>query len=103
MKHWATVYRVSWVVLAVLAVLVAITLFSPRFRRLRELHKEKLRQEEQIRNMEARLEELKASRERFAGDRDFVERMAREAGMVKRDETLVKYTNTQSRTPRPVP
>jgi cell division protein FtsB len=66
-------------------------IFFPKLQALRELHQKKERTDEQNRRLEARIAALRLDQERFHSDPSFVERTARESGMVKPNETVFKF------------
>lgn len=79
-----------------LIALFAVTLicvFLPKCHSLRELQRKKAVLQKENRETEAQIRELKLKQERFSSDPSFVERTARETGMVKPDESVVKFTN----------
>jgi len=95
MNYWIALYRFALGLLAILVVVVLVRVFLPKCGRLRELQREKVAVEEENRAMEERTRELRTKRERFNNDPKFVERTARETGMVKPDETVYKFMPAQ--------
>jgi cell division protein FtsB len=99
MNRWPKIYIVAWSALLALAAIGAAVLFLPRYHRHRMLQAEKsLLQKENLRQ-EALVRELRENQRRFETDPDFVERMARERGMVKADEKTFRIS--ASNTPLP--
>ncbi len=93
MNYWVTVYRFAWIALIILLAIGAVCIFIPRCGRMNQLQKEKTERLTQNREIEDGVHTLRDKQERFSSDPAFVERVAREAGMVKPDETVFKLTN----------
>jgi cell division protein FtsB len=93
MDFWGPIYRRGLIVILVLAFIHAILFLLPKYEHLRELHRKKTVMEEENRQIEAQIAELRSKRERFGSDPEFVERVARENEFVKPDETVFKFTN----------
>ncbi len=76
---------------AVAAAMGVVAAFAPELRRFSayQATHERLRQE--IERTVAAGQELKEKRLRFSSDAEFVERTAREAGYVHRDETIFHF------------
>jgi len=94
---WATVYRSAWVVLFILFTIGLICIFLPRCHHLRQLQQRKAELQAENRETEAMTRALQAKQKRFSTDPAYVERVARETGMVKPDEVVFQYTNTSAR------
>ena len=77
----------------VLMVIGLICLFLPKCHRIRELQRKKAVLQEENSNLDLAARNLRLKRERFKSDPVFVERVAREAGMVRTDETVFKFTS----------
>lgn len=97
MNYWVTIYRFAWGALIVIFIIASICVFLPRYNRIRQLQKKKIELQEENHRVEARIEELRIKQQQFSSDPTFVERTAREIGMIKPDETVFKFTNEQSR------
>jgi cell division protein FtsB len=89
---WATVYRSAWVVLFILFTIGLICIFLPRCHHLRQLQQRKAELQAENRETEAMTRALQAKQKRFSTDPAYVERVARETGMVKPDEVVFEYT-----------
>ena len=100
MNYWVTMYRFAWGVLIVLCAIGLACVFVPKCRSLQDLHQEKVVLEEENSGAEGRIKDLRVKRERFASDPLFVERTARESGMVKPHETVFKFSSAGSSPPR---
>ena len=72
---------------------MSVFLFLPKFRSVRELQRRKHALEVENRNIEHQTKELRIKRERFKSDPEFIEKVAREAGKVKPDEVIFKFTD----------
>ncbi len=94
MNGWATVYRSAWVVLFILFTIGLICIFLPRCHHLRQLQQRKAELQAENRETEAMTRALQAKQKRFSTDPAYVERVARETGMVKPDEVVFQYTNS---------
>lgn len=92
MNYWVAVYRVARLLAVILAVVVAFFVFLPKYNRLRQLQQQKLQLREENRRVQTRTLDLRQRQERFRGEPAFVERTAREMGMVKPGETVFKTT-----------
>ena len=93
MNYWVAIYRFAWVLLGILCAIGLLCVFIPKCRSLRSLHDQNLRVEEGNRRIEERIRTLQVKRQRFASDPSFVERTARETGMVKPDETIFRFVS----------
>ena len=91
MNWWVTIYRLAWAALLVLFAVGAICAFLPKCRKLSDLQERKSVLRQQNRQTEAAIRELKAKQQRFRTDMGFVERTARESGLVKTNETVFKF------------
>ncbi len=88
MNPWVVIYKSAWGLLVVLLLLGMVFLFLPKCHNIRELQNRKAAMQEENRDLERMTKELRLKRERFQSDPAFVEETAREAGMVRRDETV---------------
>ncbi|MBM4143717.1 MAG: septum formation initiator family protein [Lentisphaerae bacterium] len=95
MNYWVALYRFALGVLAVLALVGVVFLFLPKCSRLRALQREHMAAQEHNAALEAEIRDLQTRRERFDSEPAFVERTAREAGMLKPDETVYKFLPPQ--------
>jgi cell division protein FtsB len=89
-------YRFACVLVAILGAVSLAYVFFPKLQALRELHGKKERTEARNRQIEARIAGLRRNQERFHNDPSFVERTARESGMVKPTETVFKFATDSS-------
>ncbi len=100
MNGWTTVYRSAWVVLFILFTIGLVCIFLPRCHHLRQLQQRKTELQAENRETEAMTRALQEKQKRFSTDPAYVERVARETGMVKPDEVVFQYTNATDR-PQP--
>jgi cell division protein FtsB len=90
---WVVIYRLAWGVLIVLFVVGVVCVFVPKCQAIRELQYRKAALQEENRRTEARTREFMAKQERFTSDTDFLERTARQAGLVKTNETVFRFSD----------
>lgn len=95
MNCWETIYKISWLALAVLSAICVVCLFLPKVRLHRDLQAKKVEIEQEVRRVEAGIKDLKDKQERFNSDPAFVEEVARGIGMVKTNEIRIEFTNAQ--------
>ena len=93
MNIWNVIYRFSWGVLAVLVLAGLVLVFTPKTRKLAYLQRVKQQIEERNAAKAAQIKDLQIRQERFISDPEFVERTAREAGMVTADEVVYKFVD----------
>lgn len=93
MKIWLIIYKASWYVLGILAILVAASLFTPQVKQYKENQRQKTELKEQIKVQEQIYSERKRQQERMQYDPAYVERVAREEfGLAKPGETVYRIT-----------
>jgi cell division protein FtsB len=90
-SNWQTIHRLAWGILVILMVIGVICLFLPRYNKLRVMQQRRDGEKEENRRLEARTKEVRAFSKRFMIDPRYVERVARELGMVKPGEIVIKY------------
>jgi cell division protein FtsB len=93
MNCWEIIYKVSWIVLAILCAVCVVCMFKPKMRLMDSLQTKTADMREQKAQLEAGIRDFEEKRERFNNDPAFVEQTAREIGMVKTNEVLFKFTN----------
>jgi len=99
MNFWTYVYRFSWIVLGILALILGASLFLPQLRQYQELQRRKAAIEEEIRLEQQLLAHLKRQQERLRRDPRFVERIAREEfGLAKPGETIFRFLDAENGT-----
>lgn len=72
-----------------------ISAFVPKIRRYQESYVKREEFRDENRRLAEEVKKLRDKQERFTSDPLFVERTAREIGMVKPDEIVFKYTNDE--------
>ena len=92
---WVVIYRLSWVALGVICVAGMICAFIPECQSFHNLQRKKMAIEEENRVLETMIKEMQTKQEQFRTDPRFVERTAREMGMVKPNETLYKIIHDE--------
>lgn len=96
MNVWVIIYRFAWIVLIILFGIGLVCVFLPKYNSLCELQRRKAELQEQNRQTAALTTEFQLKQERFRTDAAFVERVARETGMVKPDEIVFHFSNDQA-------
>ena len=97
MNYWVVIYRFSWLVLVLLLVIGLACIFIPKFREVNELQDRRNELRRKVQATEQATMALRVKQERFSSDPEYVERIAKEAGMIKPTEILFKFTNDNSR------
>jgi len=93
MNRWVAIYRFAWGLLIVLFAIGLACIFAPRFHSIHELRRRKTALQEENREIEAKIRDLRQKQDRFSSDPAFVELTARRISMVKPGETMVRLTN----------
>lgn len=91
MNVWKAIYRVSWVVLAGLILAGIFCIFGPKFNHLRKMQKDKNELQKENQRLESEITQLRTKQERFTSDPRFVERTAKEMGMIRTNEIVFKF------------
>lgn len=94
MKYWNLIGRIAAIVIIVFGLLAVLSLFLPKLSETRQLQRTKAAIEEENNRLANDVRQLESKRKRFNYDKAFVERTAREIGMVKPDETIYKFYPT---------
>ena len=92
MSPWLIIYRSAWGLLLVLILIGLVFLFLPKCHSIRALQDKRGALEEEAREIAEDTRALQERRERFQSDPVFVERVAREAGMVRQNEVVFKFS-----------
>lgn len=90
------VYRIAGIIALIIFAIGAICLFVPKYREYAGLQKKRDIMVEQNREKSEQIKALKEKQERFTTEPAFVERTARKAGMVTKDEIVYKFKDTGS-------
>jgi cell division protein FtsB len=92
MDYWRFIYRLAWALLVIVIPIGIASIFAPRCNNLHTLQKQKELLAEGNRQIDERARELQTRQERFISDPLFVERVAREAGMVRSNEVVFRVS-----------
>lgn len=92
MDYWRVIYKLAWVLLVIVIPVGIASIFAPRCNNLHTLQKQKEQLAESNRQIDERTRELQTRQERFIADPRFVERVAREAGMVRSNELVFRVS-----------
>jgi cell division protein FtsB len=89
--------RYLWVFVAVGLLITAglFSVFMPKVKAIREHQRRKAALMAENRALEETIRDRRNKRERFATDPEFVERTAHDAGLIRSDEVVFKFTNGQ--------
>ena len=101
MNYWVAIYRFAWLMLAVLLVIGLTCVFVPKCNELRQLQKRKAAIEQENRATDSLTRELRQKQERFKNEPAYVERVAHDMGMVKENEIVFKFTNSNAQAQEP--
>ena len=96
MNTWRAIYRFSWIALIVLVAISLVCEFLPKCHHLRELQRRKAELQAETHRTAAQTRELWEKEKRFNSDPAFVERVAKENGLIKPDEVVFRFTNEQA-------
>ena len=89
-------YRIAFILFLVIFTIGVIILFVPKRNEYRKLQqtRDKLVQQNELKAQQ--IKDLKIKQERFTTEPSFVERTAREAGMVSKDEVVYRFKDADS-------
>jgi cell division protein FtsB len=90
MKFWITIYRFSWGLFVLLCAICVLCFFVPKLRQHDKLQRDKAAKVEEIHDTQAKIAELQRRQEQFSTDPRYVEHIARQRGMVKANELVVR-------------
>ena len=90
MKFWITIYRFSWGLFLLLCAICVLCFFVPKLRQHDKLQRDKAAKIEEIHGRQAQIADLQRRQERFSTDPRYVEYTARQMGMVKPNELVVR-------------
>jgi len=83
----------------VLAIIGLVIVFTPKLHRYSKLQNTRSELEDQSIAKTEAIKELKIKQDRFTSEPRFVERTAREAGMVTPDEVVYKFKDVNGKVP----
>jgi hypothetical protein len=92
MGYLPKVYWYGLVLLGILLVGVVVCVFTPKVEALRAMQRKRAALEAENRQQENGVRRLQEKQARFLGEEGFVERTAHEAGLVRSDEVVYKFT-----------
>ena len=93
MSFWRLIYRFSWTLLGILLTIGLVCMFVPKLRRhahLRETRDGLKRKNDALRD---EIRTLCEKQERFTTEPPYIERTAREMGMIREGEAVYLFTN----------
>jgi cell division protein FtsB len=96
-KQDAKRYRWLYVAGGLLVMVALVYLFMPKVKAIREHQRRKAALMAENQALEESIRDRRNKRERFSTDPEFVERTAHEAGLIRSDEVVFKFTNGQGR------
>ncbi len=73
-------------------------IFGPKFNSLRKMQKDKNELKQENRRLESEVTTLRTKQERFTSDARFVERTAKEMGMIRTNEIVFKFEDSSAKT-----
>ena len=91
MNYWLIIYRFAWALLGVLLVIGLLCIFVPKCNSLRALQNKRTALQQENSEIESGIKEMRTMQEKFQSDPDFVERVARESGLIKSNEVVFKF------------
>lgn len=89
-KKLKKLYNMAWAIIVILCLIGTAIVVAPQLSRQGRLHEQKHAREQESRQLDEDIADLRTRQSRFHSDRDFVERTAREMGMVRPDEVVLK-------------
>ncbi|MEI6972500.1 MAG: cell division protein FtsL [bacterium] len=95
MNLWVVIYKITWVLIAVVLVCIAIGWGIPKYNKYRSMQAQQTAKLEEKQLLEEKIRRLQLNQARFSTESAFVERTARNEGMIKSNETLCKMTDGQ--------
>ena len=97
MNRWIVVYRSAWGALITIGIIGAIFICLPQVRKMQAMQRTKTQYQQANQELTDGIETFKEKQERFSTDPKYVERTARDIGMVKPNETIFTFTNSSPR------
>jgi cell division protein FtsB len=93
MDYWRIVYKFALVLLVVILPVGVACMFAPRCNALHLLQQQKTRTAEDNQQIEAQTRDFQSRQARFTSDPLYVERVARESGLVKPEEMVFRVAS----------
>jgi cell division protein FtsB len=94
-NYWVVIYRLALFLLIVLFAVGIAFIFVPQMNRVRQMQQKKADLQEENRNLRNMTQDLRENQRRFESDPEFVERTARQMGMVKPNEVVFKFSTDE--------
>jgi cell division protein FtsB len=95
---WPFIQRVALIIIAILAVVLALSWFVPRIKQYHDLQKVEVERSGEVHAEQETLDQLKKNQEKLRNDPRFVERVAREEiGMAKPGEIVFRFVDEAPR------
>lgn len=101
MNIWSLIYRISWIALAIIALVAMIFIFAPRWHEYQTFQARRAEQLRLLREKEELIKSYKEMQERFQTDKNFVVQVAHDLGMAKPDEIVFKFSEGMAVTTTP--
>lgn len=95
MKRWNVINRIIYLAIALGGAFALVCVFWPQYKKYEHFQHQESDLKEKITREEKTIKDLMRQQERFVNDPTFVERIAHEAGMVKSNETLFTFVDSQ--------
>lgn len=92
-KYWNKIYRYVAGAVFGLVIIGVILAFLPKVTQFSSYQKTRNELEEDIRNKEKSIKELRIKQERFGSDKYFVQQIAHEIGFAHEDETIYQFND----------
>ena len=100
-SHLRTIIKVALLALGCLIIVTLICVSVPKYAKLHEFERRRDHLRKESQELAEKTQDVRTKRESFVSDPSFVERTAREIGMVKPDEVVFKFTNDHAQAPAP--
>lgn len=97
MRYWQMITRLVLIPIILFGIVAVISWVMPKCQEYQRLQNQRMALDEENTRLEANIRQLETKRKRFAYDKDFVERTARELGMAKPGETIYKFNASDDR------
>ena len=91
MNYWLIIYRFAWALLGLLLVIGLLCIFVPKCNTLRALQQKRTVLQQENSEIESAVKEMRTMQEEFQSDPEFVERVARESGLIKSNEVVFRF------------
>jgi len=99
MNSWVTLYKCLWGISIALIIVVMISFIIPKYRKLTDYQQKRYALQQENREKETLIRELRHKQELILSDPEFIKKTARDIGMVEPDRIIFKITNSTLRSP----